>query len=58
MLKKFGKGLMNFMSDKVQVCKEILSSAQNRLIVGCVIVGLGIGLGEGLIISAYIHVPA
>ena len=40
----------------LQACKDILASATNRLIIGCIIFGLGIGLGGGLIASAYINV--
>lgn len=34
--------------------KSILSNAQNRLIAGCVIFGVGAGLGFGLILSSYL----
>lgn len=52
MFKKIGKRIKKFVSDKVQACKEILSSAKNRLVLGLVFVGLG----GGLIASAYISV--
>lgn len=55
MFKKIGKGIKRFMTEKVEACKEILSSAQNRLVLGLVILGAGIGIGGGLIASAYIH---
>lgn len=51
--KKIRKGLKKMVDERVTVCKEILSSAQNRLIVGLIIVGLG----SGFIISAYIKAP-
>lgn len=54
---ELGKGIKKFMNEKLQACGVILSSAQYRLIVGLIIFGLGIGLGGGLIASAYIVVP-
>ena len=48
-----GKGLKRFMNEKVQACKDVLSSAENRLILGLIMMGLG----GGLIASAYIHLP-
>lgn len=59
MLKNFiqlGKGIKRVMDNKMQAYKEVLSSAHNRLIVGWILLGLGIGLGGGLIASAYITV--
>lgn len=53
---ELGKGIKKFMNDKLQACGVILSSAQYRLIVGLIIFGLGIGLGGGLIASAFIVV--
>ena len=35
-LQKAGRGVKKFMSEKINTCKEILSSAQNRLIIGLV----------------------
>lgn len=55
-LRNLGKGIKKFVSDRIQECKEILSSAQNRLILGLMILGIGIGLGGGLISSAFIKV--
>ena len=55
-LRNLGKGIKKIVTDKIQECKEILSSAQNRLILGLMILGIGIGLGGGLISSAYIKV--
>lgn len=55
MFRKVRKGIKKFVNEKVQACKEILSSAQNRLTVGLVILGAGIGIGGGLIASAYIQ---
>ena len=59
MLEKIKKGLKvvkRYMEEKVQMCKEMLRDAQNRLIVGLVIFGAGVGIGGGLIASAYIRV--
>lgn len=55
-IKKGLKGVKRYMEEKVQMCKEMLRDAQNRLIVGLVILGAGIGIGGGLIASAYIRV--
>lgn len=57
MLSKIRKGIKNFMEEKIQKCEEILSNAQNRLIIGLVILGAGIGIGGGFIASAYIKTP-
>lgn len=46
------------MDERVEACKEYLSTRENRFNVGLVIFGLGVGLGSALMISAYIHVPA
>ena len=59
MLEKIKKGLngvKRYIEEKVQMCKEMLRDAQNRLIVGLVILGAGVGIGGGLIASAYIRV--
>ena len=53
---KIGKGIKQSVDNKLQACKDVLSSAQNRLILGLIIFGLGIGLGGGLIASAYMTV--
>ena len=52
-LQKAGRGVKKFMSEKINTCKEILSSAQNRLIIGLVMIGTGVGF----VASAYIRVP-
>lgn len=51
--KNAGRSLKRFMDGKIETCKEVLSSAQNRLILGIILVGLG----GGLIASAYAHAP-
>lgn len=53
MIKKFVKGIKKFVDDKIKTCKEILSNAKNRVILGVVF----IGLGTGLVISGYVKVP-
>lgn len=58
MIKKFVKGIKKFVDDKIKTCKEILSNDKNRLILGLTILGAGIGIGGGLIASAYIRIPA
>ena len=50
-IKKGLKGVKRYMEEKVQMCKEMLRDAQNRLIVGLVILGAGVGIGGGLIAS-------
>ena len=57
MLCKIGKGIKKFVNNKIQACKEVLTDAQNRLVIGLVILGAGIGIGGGLIASAYLKVP-
>ncbi len=56
--KNFCKEVKRFVDKKVEVCKEIMANPQNRLVAGLIIIGAGIGIGGGLIASAYIHVPA
>lgn len=53
-LRKAGRGIKKFMSEKINTCKEILSSAQNRLVIGLVMIGTGVGF----VVSAYIKAPA
>ncbi len=56
-LSKTRKGIKKFVVEKIETCKEILSSAQNRLTLGLMILGIGVGLGSTLILSAYMKVP-
>ena len=51
-LRNLGKGIKKFVSDRIQECKEVLSSAQNRLILGLIL----LGIGGGLVSSAFIKV--
>lgn len=51
-----GKGIRRTVYDKWQACKDVLSSAKNRLVIGLIIFGIGVGLGGGLIASAYIRI--
>lgn len=53
MFSKIRKGIKKFMDDRINKCEEILSSAQNRLIVGLIF----LGIGAGFVLSAYIKVP-
>lgn len=55
-LQKAGRGVKKFMSEKINTCKEILSSAKNRAILGAIMM-TGIGVGGGLLISAYMPMP-
>lgn len=54
MLRKIGKGIKRFMGEKIQACKEVLSSDKYRLTIGLVMVGAGMGL----VASVYLKVPA
>ena len=56
-LSKVRKGIKKFVEKKIEACKEILSSAQNRLTLGLMIFGIGVGLGGALVLSAYVKVP-
>lgn len=51
------KGAKRFMGEKIQMVKTILSSDRNRLILGLIITGTGLGIGGGLIASALIKIP-
>lgn len=44
-------------TDTIMICKDVLERRQNRLTLGCIIMGAGLGLGGGLIVSAFAHVP-
>lgn len=61
---KIGKEIKKYMTaqtsgikEKVGFCKEVLNNAQNRMTLGIVILTAGIGVGGGLIASAYIKMP-
>ena len=51
---EIGKGFKHFMNERLDAYRAILASAQNRLILGL----LMLGLGAGLVASAFIRVPA
>lgn len=53
-VKKARWGIKKIMNEKINTCKEILSSAQNRLVIGVIMIGMGVGF----VISAYIKAPA
>ena len=44
MFRKVGKGIKKFMNEKVQACKEILSSDKNCKILGIIVASIGVGL--------------
>lgn len=52
-LRKAGRGIRRFMSEKINTCKDILSSTQSRLVLGLVMIGTGVGF----VASAYTRVP-
>ena len=51
-MRKIFKGVKKAMTAKINKCTEVLSDAQNRLILGLMFVGLGVGL----VASAYLKV--
>lgn len=53
LIKKAGRSIKRFMDEKINTCKEILSSAQNRLVIGLVLIGTGVGF----VASAYMRIP-
>lgn len=60
MLKKIKEGfeeVKRFMDKKIQAVKDILTSRSSRAVAGIIIVGIGVGLGGGLIVSAYVPLP-
>lgn len=54
---KVGENIKKNMDTKIEILKEVLSDRQNRLVVGTIILSMGIGIGGGLIASAYVRVP-
>lgn len=54
---KVGENIKKNMDTKIETLKEVLSDRQNRLVVGTIILSMGIGIGGGLIASAYVQVP-
>ena len=53
-IKNVLKEVKRLMGKKLDLCKEMIDSRTKRAVVGVVIIGLGIGL----IISAYMPLPA
>lgn len=51
MFRKVRKGIKKFVNEKVQACKEILSSDKNRKVLGVIFASIGVGLFA----SGYIH---
>lgn len=47
------KGVKRFMDEKVKAMANFISSRQNRITLGYIIFGLGVGLGGALIASGY-----
>lgn len=54
-IKKAGRGIKDFMDEKINACKEVLSDSKNRKILGVIIMGIGLGLGGSLYVSGYIN---
>ena len=56
-IKQLGKISKAEAEKQEDALKEVLSDRQNRLVVGTIILSMGIGIGGGLIASAYVRVP-
>lgn len=50
---KFERRIGNFVNETIKTYIEVLSSAQNRLVIGLAMAGAGVGL----IASAYLRAP-
>lgn len=48
------KGVKRYMDEKIQMARELLSSNNNKLTLGFILIGVGIGL----VASVYAKVPA
>lgn len=48
------KGVKRYMDEKIQMARELLSSNNNELTLGFILIGVGIGL----VSSVYAKVPA
>ena len=57
-VKEYMSNKTNAVGERIQFCKDIMSNKSYRLTIGLVVVGAGIGIGAGLIASAYIPLPA
>ena len=56
-IKQLGKISKAEAEKQEDALKEVLSDRQNRLVVSTIILSMGIGIGGGLIASAYVQVP-
>ena len=56
-IKQLGKTAKTEAEKQDDTLKEVLSDRQNRLVVSTIILSMGIGIGGGLIASAYVRVP-
>lgn len=56
-IKQLGKISKAEAEKQEDALKEVLSDRQNRLVVSTIILSMGIGIGGGLIASAYVRVP-
>ena len=54
---KVGENIKENTDMKFEILKEVLSDRQNRLLIGSIMLSIGIGIGGGLITSAYVRVP-
>lgn len=56
-LKDFGKKVKGKMNDTIRTVVEALAGKETRAIAGIVILCAGVGVGGGLILSAYVPMP-
>lgn len=50
-LKDIAKGIKKMADEKIQLAKEVLSSAKNKIVLGIIVVGIG----SGLIVAGYVQ---
>lgn len=53
-IKHVVKKVVDDQKEKIGFCKEIMNNAQNRMTLGIIILSAGVGIGGGLIASAYV----
>lgn len=54
-IKAYMAAQTNCVKEKINLCKEVLNNTQNRLTLGVIVLATGIGIGGGLIASAYVR---
>lgn len=56
-VKEYMNNKVTVVTETIQFCKDILSSGSYRATLGVVIICAGVGIGGGLVASAYIPMP-